>query len=376
MTDLSVVLAGGGSAGHVNPLLATAHALRNHGVVVHAVGTKEGLEVELVPEAGVALPHREGSLSAPPQHGRPALSPPRYRAAVERAGRILDEARADVAVGFGGFVSTPIYQAAKNRGIPVVIHEQNAKAGLANRYGARFAAGVGPDLPFDEARRPGAGRPRCVGLPLRPAIADLAEARLADPRARREQAAGRLGVDPDRMTLVVTGGSLGAQHLNEVLIASLAGLGDLQVLHLTGNGKDAQVREATSSMPNYHVLAYLSAMEDAYAVADLVVCRSGAGTVAELSALGLAGFFVPLPIGNGEQEFNAADVIAAGGAELVRDKRFTAEVFASRVLPLLADPARLTAMGRAARGVSPVDAAERLATLIFEAGATRDRSTT
>ena len=375
MTDLSVVLAGGGSAGHVNPLLATAHALRNHGVVVHAVGTKEGLEATLVPEAGVEL----SLIEKVPFPRRPTMAalrfPSRYRAAVERAGRILDEARADVAVGFGGFVSTPVYQAAKKRGIPVVIHEQNAKAGLANRYGARFAAGVGLTFPSTKLKA-GSGTTRCVGLPLRPAIADLAEARLADPRARREQAAGRLGVDPDRVTLVVTGGSLGAQHLNEVLIASLAGLGDLQVLHLTGNGKDAQVREATSSMPNYHVLAYLSAMEDAYAVADLVVCRSGAGTVAELSALGLAGFFVPLPIGNGEQEFNAADVIAAGGAELVRDKRVTAEVFTSRVLPLLADPARLTAMGRAARGVSPVDAAERLATLIFEAGATRDRSTT
>ena len=372
MIDLSVVLAGGGSAGHVNPLLATAHALKNHGVVVRAVGTKEGLEVELVPEAGVALSLIE-KVPFPRRPNMAALRfPSRYRAAVEQAGRILDEARADVAVGFGGFVSTPIYQAARNRGIPVVIHEQNAKAGLANRYDARFSAAVGLTFPSTKLEAKN-GQTRCVGLPLRPAIANLAEARLTDPRAHREQAAQRLGLDPARATLVVTGGSLGAKRLNEVLVASVDELADVQVLHLTGKGKDTLVREATGFLPNYHVLAYLSAMEDAYAVADLVVCRSGAGTVAELSALGLPGFFVPLPIGNGEQEFNAVDVISAGGAELVRDKDFTAQVLASRVLPLLRDPDKLSVMGRAARGVSPVDAAERLATLIFEAGATRGR---
>lgn len=373
MTELSVVLAGGGSAGHVNPLLATAAVLQNHGVLVRAVGTKEGLETSLVPEAGVEL----SLIEKVPFPRRPNMAAlrflGRYRAAVEKAGRILEEARADVAVGFGGFVSTPVYQAAKKRGIPVVIHEQNAKAGLANRYGARFAAGVGLTFPSTRLAAK-TGQTRCVGLPLRPAIADLARARLDDPRAHRSEAAGRLGLDPDRTTLVVTGGSLGAQRLNEVLVANRSRLTDVQVLHLTGKGKDEPVRAAMSGLPNYHVVAYLSAMEDAYAVADLVVCRSGAGTVAELSALGLPGFFVPLPIGNGEQEYNAADVIAAGGAELVQDKAFTPELFANSVLPLLAESGKLAAMGNAARGVSPVDAAERLATLIFEAAATRGRS--
>ncbi|MFT0847891.1 undecaprenyldiphospho-muramoylpentapeptide beta-N-acetylglucosaminyltransferase [Actinomycetaceae bacterium L2_0104] len=368
MSDLSVVLAGGGSAGHVNPLLATAHALKNHNVRVRAVGTKEGLEATLVPEADVEL----SLIDKVPFPRRPNMAalrfPGRYRGAVAEAGRILDEAGADVAVGFGGFVSTPVYQAAKKRGIPVVIHEQNAKAGLANRYGARFAAAVGLTFPSTNLEA-AHGQTRCVGLPLRPAIANLAQARTDDPRAHREEAASRLGLDPRRTTLVVTGGSLGAQHLNDVVISCAEQLGDVQVLHLTGNGKDERVREATASLPHYHVLAYLSAMEDAYAVADLVVCRSGAGTVAELSALGLPGFFVPLPIGNGEQEFNASDVVKAGGAELVRDKEFTSQVFSSRVLPLLEDADKLATMGRAARGVSPVDAAERLAALIFEAGA-------
>ena len=374
MTDVNVVLAGGGSAGHVNPLLATAHALVKRGASVRALGTREGLEATLVPEAGVAL----DLIEKVPFPRRPNLAalrfPGRYRAAVAQAGRVLDEAGADVAVGFGGFVSTPLYQAAKKRGIPVVIHEQNAKAGLANRYGARFAAAVGLTVPSTKltARR---GATECVGLPLRPAIAELAASREKDPRGVRVAAAARLGLDPDKTTLVVTGGSLGAQRLNEVLVASLDKLEDVQVLHLTGKNKDAPVLAATADMPDYHVLAYLTTMEDAYAVADLVLCRSGAGTVAELSALGLPGFFVPLPIGNGEQEFNASDVVAAGGAKLVRDKDFTPQIFARDVLPLLHDQTRLTTMGEAARGVSPVDAADRLANLVLQAISSQGRKT-
>ena len=372
MTNVNVVLAGGGSAGHVNPLLATADALVKQGASVRAVGTREGLEASLVPEAGVSL----DLIEKVPFPRRPNLAalrfPGRYRAAVAQAGRVLDEARADIAVGFGGFVSTPLYQAAKKRGIPVVIHEQNAKAGLANRYGARFAAAVGLTFPSTKlaARR---GVTECVGLPLRPAIAQLAAAREKDALGVRAAAAARLGLDPNKTTLVVTGGSLGAQHLNEVLVASLNKLEGVQVLHLTGKNKDAPVLAATGSLTDYHVLAYLTTMEDAYAVADLVLCRSGAGTVAELSALGLPGFFVPLPIGNGEQEFNASDVVAAGGAKLVRDKEFTPEVFAREVMPLLRDQARLTAMAEAARGLSPVDAADRLANLILQAVSSQGR---
>ncbi len=374
MTDVNVVLAGGGSAGHVNPLLATAHALTERGAAVRALGTREGLEATLVPEAGVSL----DLIEKVPFPRRPNLAalrfPGRYRAAVAQAGRVLDEARADVAVGFGGFVSTPLYQAAKKRGIPVVIHEQNAKAGLANRYGARFAAAVGLTFPSTKLKA-AHGVTECVGLPLRPAIAELANAREENARGVRVAAAARLGLDPEKTTLVVTGGSLGAQHLNEVLIASTGKLEGVQVLHLTGKNKDAPVLAATASLPDYHVLAYLTTMEDAYAVADLVLCRSGAGSVAELSALGLPGFFVPLPIGNGEQEFNASDVVSAGGAKLVRDKNFTPEVFAGEVIPLLRDSARLATMGQAARGLSPVDAADRLAKLVLQATTRRGRNT-
>lgn len=367
VSDLRVVLAGGGSAGHVNPLLATASALRDAGAGVVAVGTKEGLEADLVPAAGFEL----RTIERVPFPRRPGAAmvrfPARYAAAVRHAGEILDESRADVAVGFGGFASTPIYAAAKKRGIPVVIHEQNAKPGLANRYGARFASAIGLTFPSTKLAAK-VGVTRTIGLPLRPAIAGLAADRAVDPRAHRAEAAQRLGLDPDRITLVVTGGSLGAQHLNEVFTEVMPQLADFQVFHLTGRGKDAKVAAAAADLADYHVRDYLTQMEDAYAVADLVVCRSGAGTVAELSSLGLPGFFVPLPIGNGEQELNAADVIAVGGAKLVRDKDFTAQTVRSQIVALLRDPEQLVSMGSAARGVSPTDAAGQLAQMIIEAG--------
>lgn len=364
---MSVVLAGGGTAGHVNPLLSTAMALEERGAKVCAVGTHEGLETELVPAAGIELK----TIEKVPFPRRPNAAmvkfPSTFKAAVHHATSILTETNADVLVGFGGFVSTPMYQAAKKLGIPVVIHEQNAKQGLANRYGARFAQAVAltfASTPLKAAK----GQTVTVGLPLRPAIARLAHARAADPHQARVAAAGRLGLDPDLTTLVVTGGSLGAQHLNEVLGQSLPILEDVQVLHLTGKEKDGPIRAATTGMKNYHVLDYLSTMEDAYAVADFVLCRSGAGTVAELSALGIPAFFVPLAIGNGEQEKNAADSIRVGGALLVRDKEFDARVFAAKVEPLLNSPEKLQQMGQAVRGVSPIDAAERLADLILTMG--------
>lgn len=365
MADLTVVMAGGGSAGHVNPLVATASALQESGASVIGVGTKEGLETTLVPAAGIPLE----LVDKAPFPRRPNLDlfrfPSRYSNAVRQAGKILDDSQADVAVGFGGFASTPIYAAARTRGIPVVIHEQNAKAGLANRYGARFARAVALTFPSTNLAAK-SGKTQVVGLPLRPAIAELAGA--GDRADRRVAAAQRLGLDPGRTTLVVTGGSLGALHLNEAFIRAMPALADFQVFHLTGRGKAGPVEAAAGTYPSYRVRDYLSEMEDAYAVADLVVCRSGAGTVAELSALGLPGFFVPLPIGNGEQELNAKDVVAAGGARLVRDKDFTAETISGEILDLLAAPEELRSMGERARGICPVDGAHQLAALIEEIG--------
>ena len=287
---VKVVMAGGGTAGHVNPLLATAAQLRESGAEVVVLGTKAGLEADLVPAAGFPLVE----IPRVPLPRRPSLAfftlPSRFSDAVKRCAQALEGA--DVLVGFGGYVSTPAYIAAKRAGVPIVIHEQNARPGLANKVGARNAAVVALTFPSSPlAAR--SGQTVVTGLPLRSAVADLAERRASaeGAGAARREAAERLGVNPDAPTLLVTGGSLGALHVNESMTGGADALPEgAQVIHLTGRGKDEPVRkavEAAGLSDRWHVIDYLTTMEDALAVADLVVCRSGAGTVAEMEALGL-----------------------------------------------------------------------------------------
>lgn len=370
----SVLLAGGGTAGHVNPLLAVADELRRRdpSTTLTVLGTETGLEARLVPEHG----YRLVPVPRVPLPRRPTVDwlrlPGRLRAAVAAAGRAIDESEAEVVVGFGGYVATPAYLAARRRGIPVVVHEQNARPGLANRLGARWAAAVAVTFPGT----PLAGA-RVTGLPLRPAIADLVAERRADPVGARGRAAAALGLDPDLPTLLVTGGSLGALSLNTAVAAAAADLlaAGAQVLHLTGAGKADAVRSAlrrsgtsASDAPErYQVREYLGEMQDALAVADVVLCRAGAGTVCELTALGLPAVYVPLPIGNGEQRLNAGPVVAAGGGMLIADADLDPAWLRSTLLPLLADPSRLAAMARAAGEVGVVDGAARVADLVAAA---------
>ena len=364
---LRVPPAGGGTAGHDNPLLAPAATLAEHGATSPAPGTTDGLESRLVPAAGLDL-HPVPRVPLP---RRPSLDlarlPINLRAAVRAAREAIEHSGADVVVGFGGYVATPAYLAARRAGVPVVVHEQNARPGLANKVGARAAAAVA--LTFAStplaARR---GTTEVTGLPLRRAIADLVEARSTDQgRAEAREAGARaLGLDPARPVLLVTGGSLGAQRLNDVFAGSAADVtAASQVLHLTGRGKDAAVRDAAAGIDDYHVLDYLPEMERALACADLVVCRSGAGTVAELSALGLPAAYVPLPHGNGEQRLNAADVVAAGGGLVVDDAALTPERVRETLVPLLADQGRLAEMSAAALTSGPGDGTGPLAELVL-----------
>ncbi|MEE6297063.1 undecaprenyldiphospho-muramoylpentapeptide beta-N-acetylglucosaminyltransferase [Georgenia wangjunii] len=368
---LRVLLAGGGSAGHVNPLLATATdlAARPGGATITVLGTEAGLEARLVPAAG--LPLRIVPRVPLPRRPSPDLLrlPTRLTAAVRAARAAITESGAEVVVGFGGYVSTPAYLAARAAGVPVVVHEQNARPGLANRLGARWARAVA--VTFPGTPLPGG---QLTGMPLRAGIAALLAER-ATPElaaARRRAGAAALGLDPARTTLLVTGGSLGAQRVNEAASAcagDLVGAG-VQVLHLTGAGKDAAVADAVAAAgagEHYHVRPYLDAMEHAYACADLVLARSGAGTVSELAALGIAAVYVPLPIGNGEQRLNATGVVDAGGGLLVEDADLTAALVRSHVVPLLADRARLTAMGEAAAAAGVRDGAARLGDLVLAA---------
>jgi UDP-N-acetylglucosamine--N-acetylmuramyl-(pentapeptide) pyrophosphoryl-undecaprenol N-acetylglucosamine transferase len=358
--SVHVVVAGGGSAGHVEPMLNTADALRraDPGVTVSALGTAEGLEARLVPLRGYPL----AVVPKVPLPRRPTLDllrvPGRLRAAVRAARNHLDEVDASVVVGFGGYVSVPAYLAAHRRGTPIVVHEANARAGIANRLGARFATAVATAV--EGTRLRGA---QVVGIPMRQTIAHLDRA-ASGPAAR---AALGLSEGP---VLLVTGGSQGARRINDAVVQaapSLAAAG-VQVLHVTGPNQAEAVRAALGQAPpTHHVLDYVDRMDQAYAAADLVLCRAGAMTCAELAAVGLPAVFVPLPIGNGEQALNAGPLVASGAALLVDDRDLDAAFIAGTVAPLLADPARLAQMSEAARVLGHRDADTALARLVLAA---------
>lgn len=307
---MKFLAAAGGTAGHVNPMLATAAELTSRGHEVIAIGTSVGLEADLVPQAGYELV----TIEKVPFPRRPSLDlvrlPGRLKACIDTISDVITSEGIDGLVGYGGYVSAPAYLAAKKAGIPVIVHEQNARPGMANKLGARFAAGVG--LTFDSTPlKARTGTTRVTGLPLRPAISALA-ADMAAGTDRRKVAAERFGLDPNRPIILITGGSSGATAINEA--AASAGLTDLgQVLHITGKGKTSDVAGHPDS--DYVVLEYVTDMEEAYAACDMVVSRSGAGMVGELAALRIPALVIPLAIGNGEQYLNAESYIRSGAFE-------------------------------------------------------------
>lgn len=361
---MRALLAGGGSAGHTSPLLATADALRrlDPDVEVTALGTPRGLETRVVPEAGyplelippVPLPRR-------PLHEMADLAktPVRLGATVRAALRVLDRVRPDVVVGFGGYVSVPAYLAARRRGVPIVVHEGNALPGIANRLGARFTSHVATSFP-DTALR----NAHYVGLPIRRMISTL------DRRGLRQEARTTFGLEGERPTLLVTGGSQGARRINQAMSGAGPAVLDagVQVLHVVGPAGEAAVQGGADAPP-YVVLPYVDRMDLAYAAADLVVCRAGANTVTEVASIGLPAVFVPLPIGNGEQALNARPVVEAGGGLLVDDAALTPEWITATVPDLLGDTDRLATMSAAAADLIPRDADEQLARMILEAAA-------
>ncbi len=351
---MRILLAGGGTAGHTSPLIATADALRrlDPDVEITCLGTPRGLENTVVPAAGYRL-----ELIPPvplPRKPSPDLLrvPGRLRGAVRETLEIFDRVQPDVVVGYGGYVSMPAYLAARRRRLPLVIHEQNALPGLANKVGARVATRVAVSFP-------GTPLPRAelVGLPIRRMISTL------DRAAMRTEARAFFGLDPDRPTLLVTGGSQGARRLNESISAAAPALGaaGVQVLHVVGSKGEAS--PAVSDVP-YVVAHYVERMDLAYAAADLVICRSGASSLTEAAAVGLPAVFVPLPIGNGEQTLNARTIVNAGGALMVANDALTPEWVAANITDLATDTDRLAAMGTAAAALVPRDADDKLAAII------------
>ena len=363
-SPVSVVLAGGGTAGHVEPAMAVADALTDLDpqVRITALGTARGLETTLVPRRGYDL-----ELITPvPLPRKPtgdlARLPARVRRAVKQTRAVLDDTAADVVIGFGGYVALPAYLAAlgsplrRNR-VPVVVHEANASAGIANRVGARTARRV-----LSAVADCGLKHAEVVGVPVRSAITTL------DRTALRAHARAEFGFADDATVLLVFGGSQGAQSINRAVSGAakdLAAAG-VSVLHAHGPKNTLDLPEPNPGDPPYNAVPYLERMDLAYAAADLAICRSGAMTVAEVSAVGLPAVYVPLPIGNGEQRLNALPVVNAGGGLLVADANLTPRFVADTVVGVLTDAPRLTAMTAAAALVGHRDAARRVAEVALE----------
>lgn len=350
------LLAGGGTAGHVNPLLAVADGLRerNGEAEVLVLGTKEGLEARLVPERGYELLIVD-KVPFPRRPNRQAIAfPGRFRRAVAQVRAHIRDRGVDVVVGFGGYASAPAYVAARREGVPFVVHEANARPGLANRLGVRRAAGTG--VAFAGTALKGS---EVVGMPLRREIVEL------DRGALRAEAAEAFGLDAARPVLLVFGGSLGARRLNDALADSW---GDVlaagwQLLHVTGERSDLVDPE----VPGYAVRRYIDRMDLAFALADLIVSRAGSATVSEISALGIPTVYVPYAVGNGEQRLNAASAVAAGAALLLDDGTFTGDTVRGEIIPLLGDRERIAAMAAAAENVGTRNGTENVIAMIDRA---------
>ncbi|MDT4983611.1 MAG: UDP-N-acetylglucosamine--N-acetylmuramyl-(pentapeptide) pyrophosphoryl-undecaprenol [Pseudonocardiales bacterium] len=343
-----VLVAGGHSAGHIEPAMNFADALRrlDNTAEITALGTERGLDTTLIPARGYPL-ELIPPVPLPRRLNRALLAvPSRLGASVSAAGEVLDRVRAEVVVGFGGYVAMPAYIAAKRRRIPIVIHEANARPGVANRVAARMTTHV-----FTASAAVHLQHATPIGIPLRPAIANL------DRTALRTEARERFGLRPDGPVLMVTGGSQGARMINWAAsgAADLLRTAGVQVLHIIGPQNVLEVADMPGAVP-YVVVPYVDDMQYAYAAADFVLCRAGAMTCAELSAVGLPAVYVPLPLRGGEQRFNAEPIVAAGGGLLVDNDDLSPTWIAENLVPRITDEDTVAAMSRAAAHAGSRDA--------------------
>jgi UDP-N-acetylglucosamine--N-acetylmuramyl-(pentapeptide) pyrophosphoryl-undecaprenol N-acetylglucosamine transferase len=355
---MRVVLAGGGSAGHIEPALALADALRqaDRTIEVTCLGTERGLETRLVPMRGYELaliPAVPLPRSVTPQL---LTVPGRLAGAVHKAGVVLERTGADVLVGFGGYVATPAYLAARRHKVPIVVHEANPYPGIANRLGAHFTTHVFTGHPDTKMRNA-----QYLGLPIRRQIAEL------DRFAVGDKARAHFGLRPDLPALLVFGGSQGARSLNTALAGALDAIraAGVQVLHITGPRNASQAQSAGGTVP-YVAVPYVDRMDLAYAAADFALCRAGAMTCAELTAVGMPAAYVPLPVGNGEQRLNALPIVQRGGGLLVEDDELTADWIKGALLPLLTNIDQVAAMSEAAAALGRRDADRWLAKAVID----------
>jgi len=362
MTDsLRIIVAGGGTGGHVYPGIAVVERLRERvSLDVLFVGVQGGVEEGILSRAGYPFELLPGYGLRRASLGRRLMVPFAMTRSIARALTILRTFRPDVVMGTGGYASASMVIAAILRGTPRVLQEQNSVPGLVNRRLARFADLM--LLAFEQSRRylPSGVAARVIGNPIR---------RLA--AVSREGAARRFSLDATRRTVLVVGGSRGAHSLNIAgadAAARIAGPLGVQFLMLVGAADREQVeRRAGKALERVRVLEYLDDMQDAYALADLAVARAGASSVFELAAFGVPSILVPYPYAaDAHQAGNAAPLATAGGAVVIEDADLNGARLAGEIEALVSAPDRLAAMGRAMKSWSKPDAADRAADAILD----------
>ncbi|MDD5559451.1 undecaprenyldiphospho-muramoylpentapeptide beta-N-acetylglucosaminyltransferase [Candidatus Methylomirabilis sp.] len=358
---MKAIITGGGTGGHLFPAIALAEELRSRQADLSLlfVGVEGGVEATLLATRGWDF---EG-IKASGLQGKRLLSRLRSLMLIPsgliRSLSILRRFRPDVVVGFGGYASAAMTLSGVLTRVPTVIHEQNALPGLANRWLGRFVDRVA--VAFEEASDffP-KGSVLVTGNPVRTELFGVS----------RTEAATRLGLDPNRFTLLIFGGSQGAHGLNRAVMEALPQLTDererIQFIHATGPRDLSAVRQGYDALGCPAVVEpFFQAMAVAYAAADLCLCRAGAGTVAELCALGKPSVLVPFPFAaNDHQRYNAEALIASGGARMVLDRELSGAAVAELIRTFLRDREGLEAMARGAKALAKPDAAARLADLV------------
>lgn len=362
-------MSGGGTAGHVYPALAVADKLRADGHDVTYYGTPHGLESTLVPEAGIRFTSLEASGFDRARPWTLLTSSLGILRSATKAYRHFAADRPDVIVGFGGYVSIPVGLAARWSGIPLVLHEQNAVPGLTNRFLAKHATTVCVTYP-ETSQSLGVSEEHVAvtGNPVRDSVLG----------ADRTRGLHELNItDPDAVVVLVFGGSRGARHLNAAVVSIApqilaAANGHAHVVHATGALEFEAVVDLLSAhgtdLDRYTVVPYIDSMGDVMAATDLAVCRAGATTIAELTALGIGAILVPYPFATDDhQTKNAAAMVSSGAALTFGDADLDSPEFGSTLVRLLNDRGARDTMARASSELGRPHAADELTAQIYGA---------
>lgn len=366
---MRIILTGGGTGGHIYPAIAIAQAIIKEWprTEILFVGTKEGLESRIVPEAGLAFK------TVDVEGWRRQLSFQVFKAGwkallgTRQAARIIREFSPQIVIGTGGYVCLPVVWSAARQGIPTVIHEQNALPGLTNKFLSRWVKKILLTFPESEKAFPPKVKNKLnlTGLPVRPAILETT----------REEGYRYFNFSPEKLTLLGVGGSRGAKSINQAFVYAckmLAGDAKIQVIHITGeNGYQEFMKDLAAAgidlanCGNITIRPYLSQMEYALACADLCVARAGATFLAEMTAKGVPAVLIPYPFAaENHQEYNARSLVNAGAAEMILDKDLTGPILCQAIERILFDNHRRREMAQASKKAGKPDATEKILKVI------------